>query len=110
VRVGWLARVLRSERKRVAVAVVVAALGGGVVVAHGALGMDHMGDDMGVCVAVLNAGLFGTGLVMVHRSARPAPSRHPLVLLRPAAALAAPAPRVSTRSRAGPADLQVFRS
>jgi len=108
--VGRLARLLRSQRRRFAALAIVAAVGGGVVVTHSALAMDHMGDGTGMCVAVLDASLLATGVALLHRRARPAPSRHPTVLLRPATVALAPALPIPARSRAGPAALQVFRS
>jgi hypothetical protein len=81
-----------------------------VAVTHSALAMDHMGDGVGMCVAVLDAGLLATGVALVHRRVRRAPSRHPDVLLRPPAGARAPLIEVPPRIRAGPAVLQVFRS
>jgi hypothetical protein len=100
---------LRSDHKRLATILVVAAVGGGVLISHGALAMDHMGDGAAMCVAVLDAGLLATGLTVLHRRARPMHSRHPLVFLRPLAFARAPAPQPAARIRAGPERLQVFR-
>jgi len=108
--VGRLARLLRSPRRRFAALAIVAAVGGGVLVAHSALAMDHMGDGTGMCVAVLDASLLATGVALLHRRARPTPSRHPTVLLRPATVAPAPVLPIPARSRAGPVALQVFRS
>jgi hypothetical protein len=108
--VGRWARLLRSRQRRVAALAIVVAVGGGVVIAHSGLAEDHIGDGTDMCLAVLDAGLLAIGVTVGARRANPARSRHPILLLRPNATAVATVPTVRVRVRAGPAELQVFRS
>lgn len=83
-----------------------AALACAVVVAHGALGLDHMGDGAGVCLAVLVVG--GTAAVAAHVANRfTAPEPRPVALpVGPAAGVAAVPVRAQARD--GPERLEVF--
>lgn len=97
---------LRSHRRRLAILCTVAVLAATVVSAHSALaGGDHMGMGVAMCLAVV------TTAVAVATAALA--SRQPIVPSAPtrirSMALAHPRPAPEPRSRAGPAELQVFR-
>jgi hypothetical protein len=106
---GRLARVLRSERRRAATIAIIAGLAGGVVVAHGALAMDHMGEEAAACLAVLDTGLVATGLALVRRRLVPWRPRSPLRLGTAPPLVEAAVSQPPFPLRAGPAALQVFR-
>ncbi len=101
---------LRRQRRRLAMLTVMLGLVGAVVVAHSAMGNDHMGDMGGaivMCLAVAETAVVAVGAAL----ALSAWMRRPLWLL-----LAPLAPELSfvpspvrIRSRAGPPLLQVFR-
>ena len=101
---------LRRQRRRYTMLAVMLGLAGAVVVAHSALGHDHMG-DMGdaivMCLAVAETAVVAVGAALALSTLM----RRPLWLL--AAPLAPELPfvpsLVGTRSRAGPPLLQVFR-
>lgn len=100
--------VLRRQRRRVAAVVAVLALAGVITVAHSAMGGDHMGDGMTMCVAVLAV----AGVAVIAAVAGAPRSWLPVRwLARPAGT-----PRLALvvfvpqpRARAGPSSLQVFR-
>ena len=100
----------RGHRRRLAAVLLALTLGGLVVAAHSALAERHMGGDMAVCLAVAQTvALF---LAVAIAAAPAANALHPRLLQRGLESLlvmqvafAAPEPR----SRAGPAELQVFR-
>jgi hypothetical protein len=108
--IGRWARLLRSRRRRLVAVAVVVAIGAGVVVAHSGVAMNHPGDGADICLAVLDAGLLATGAALLNGRANSAPKRHPVFLSRSFAPSVAVVPAVEPRSRAGPAELQVFRS
>jgi peptidoglycan/LPS O-acetylase OafA/YrhL len=108
--VGRWARLLRSGRRRFAALAIVVAVVGGVAIAHSGLTIDHVGDGTDMCLAVLNVGLLAIAVKLLRRRAKPALSRHPTLLPRPIARMPATSSPVEVRSRAGPAELQVFRS
>jgi hypothetical protein len=101
---------LRRQRHRMAMLAVMLGLAGAVVVAHTAMGRDHMG-DMGdavvICLAVAETAVLAAGAALASR----AWMRRPLPVL--AAPLAPELPSlpspVGARSRASPPLLQVFR-
>jgi hypothetical protein len=96
---------VRKQRRRAAVLACVVALGDAVVVAHGSLGLDHIGSAATTCVAVLQVGavLALAGFLLTRRSPRSQGSAvvAPLLML-------APRPRPQPRARASPS-LQVLR-
>ena len=101
---------MRRQRRRLAVFVVMIGLAGAVVVAHSAMGHDHMGDVGGavvMCLAVAETAVVAVGVAL----ALGAWMRRPVWLL---AQLPAPQPRffpapATVPARAGPPLLQVFR-
>ena len=105
-----LNRVLRRQRRRFVTLAVMLGLAGALVVAHSAMGHDHMGDVGGaivMCLAVAETAVVAVGAAL----ALGAWMRRPLRLLP---APLAPEPSfvpspVVARSRAGPPLLQVFR-
>jgi hypothetical protein len=106
---GRLARLLRSERRRLVTIAIVAGLAGGVVVAHSALAMDHMDESAATCLAVLDAGLLASGVALLRRRARSGPLHRALWVPQPVPDTLFRTPQGPVRSRAGPAILQVFR-
>jgi hypothetical protein len=104
-----LRRVLRGGRSRLATIAVVIGLGAGVVIAHGALAMDHMGEEAAACLAVLDTGFLATGLAFVRRRLLPSRPRSPLRLGTSPPLIEATRPQPPFPIRAGPAALQVFR-
>ena len=100
---------LRRQRRRYTMLAVMLGLAGAVVVAHSAMGHDHMGDAGAIvmCLAVAETAVLAAGAAL----ALSAWMRLPLWVL--AAPLAPELPflpsPVGTRSRAGPPLLQVFR-
>jgi hypothetical protein len=96
-------RILR--RRRIAVPAALAALACAVVVAHGALGLDHMGKDAGVCLAVLVVGGAIVAAGVSRLSAVEPPPLAAAVLRQPS--LGEPKP-VRARARDGPDRLAVF--
>ena len=105
-----LNRALGRQRRRFVMHAVMLGLAGAVVVAHSALGHDHMG-DMGdaivMCLAVAETAVVAVGAALALSTLMRRP-------LWPLAAPLAPEPPflpspVGTRSRAGPPLLQVFR-
>jgi len=100
--------VLRRQRRRVAAVAAVLALAGVVTVAHSAMGGDHMGDGMTICVAVL--ALAGVAVISAVAGAPRSwlPVRWPVRragVVRLALVTLVPAPC----ARAGPPGLQVFQ-
>ena len=101
---------LRRQRRRYTMLAVMLGLAGAVVVAHTAVGHDHMGDTgdaIAMCLAVAETAVVAVGAAL----ALSAWMRRPLwVLAAPLVPELAflPSP-VDTRSRAGPPLLQVFR-
>ena len=97
---------LRRQRRRYTMLAVMLGLAGAVVVAHSALGHDHMGAIV-MCLAVAETAVVAVGAALALST----------LMRRPLWPLAAPlAPElpflpspVGTRSRAGPPLLQVFR-
>ena len=101
---------LRRQRRRYTMLAVMLGLAGAVVVAHSALGHDHMGDTgdaIAMCLAVAETAVVAVGAALALGTLM----RRPLWVL--AAPLAPELPflpsPVDTRSRAGPPLLQVFR-
>lgn len=100
--------VMRRQRRRLLAVAAVLALAGTVTVAHSAMGGDHMGDGMAMCVAVLAvagvavivavAGAPRSWLPIRWNAPRADTPRIPLLALVP-----------QPRARAGPSSLQVFR-
>ncbi len=101
---------LHSDRSRLATIAVVVGLGAGVVIAHGALAMDHMGEEAAACLAVLDTGLVATGLALGRRRLLPWRPRSPLRLGTAPPLIDAAVSQPPFPIRAGPAALQVFRS
>ena len=100
---------LRRQRRRYTMLAVMLGLAGAVVVAHSALGHDHMGDTgdaIAMCLAVAETAVaVGAALALSTLMRRPLwPLAAPLAPELPFL----PSP-VGTRSRAGPPLLQVFR-
>ncbi len=103
-----LNRIARRQRHRLMTLAAVLALSGVVVVAHSAMGGDHMDGDTMMCVAVLEI----AALTVAGVAAGPALALLSAVWVRlprlmPALPVLALAPE--PRARAGPAVLQVFR-
>lgn len=101
---------LRRQRRRLVMLGVMLGLAGAVVVAHSAVGHDHMGDMGGaivMCLAVAETAVVAVGAAV----ALSALMRRPRWLLPalPAPELPSLPSLVGTRSRAGPPLLQVFR-
>jgi len=96
----------QDQRRRLLGLVVVLALAGSVAAAHSALAEDHMGAAK-VCLAVAETAALA--VVVVWAASALAPARFTLALPWAAATTSPPSPTVWTRSRAGPALLQVFR-
>ena len=101
---------LRRQRRRFTMLAVMVGLAGAVVVAHSALGHDHMGDMGGaivMCLAVAETALVAVGATL----ALSALMRRPRWLLPSPSAPELPfvPSLVATRPRAGPPLLQVFR-
>lgn len=98
---------LRRQRRRLVVFAVMLGLAGTVVVAHSAMGQDHMGDALVVCLAVAETAVVAVGVALALGTWM----RRPLWLLPEPAAPELPfAPlRVDIRARGGPPLLQVFR-
>ena len=101
---------LRRQRRRLVMLAVVLGLAGAVVVAHSAMGHDHMGDmgdAIAMCLAVAETAVVAVGAAL----ALSASSRRPLWSLP--VPLAPVLPRVPSPvhalPRAGPPLLQVFR-
>jgi hypothetical protein len=96
----------RRQRRRTALAACILALGAAVVIAHGPMGLDHMGTAFAACVAVLEGTALGAAAAVALAS-RPAPGKRsaPIVQTVTLPAFRPPEPR----ARAGPPSLQVFR-
>jgi hypothetical protein len=100
--------VVRRQRRRLGVLAAVLSLASVVVVAHSAMGSDHMDSGTVMCVAVLQIAAFAAAAVAAGVPAAVLPVRWPASrLLAPALTLLAFPPQ--PRARAGPAVLQVFR-
>jgi hypothetical protein len=83
-------------------------LAGAVVVAHSAMGGDHMGDAMVMCLAVAETAVLAVGTALVVGLAVARRPRWLILAPAPSAFGHTPAPR-SVPARAGPPLLQVFR-
>ena len=101
---------MRRQRRRLTMLAVMLALAGTVVVAHSAMGHDHMGDvgeAVVMCLALAETAVVGVGLALAHG----------MLMLRPRWRLAQALTRESgfipaasgVPARAGPPLLQVFR-
>jgi hypothetical protein len=101
---------LRRQRRRFVTLAVMLVLAGVVVVAHSALGHDHMG-DMGdavvMCLAVAETAVVGVGAALALSALMRRPLRVLPAPLAPELAFV-PSP-IRIRVRAGPPLLQVFR-
>ena len=101
-------RTLRRHRRHLAVAAVMLGLAGAVVIAHSALGADHMDDGVAMCLAVVETAVVAVGTAVLAAFAL---GHRPLSLV-PATAVPTqsytPPPRAAS-ARAGPPSLQVFR-
>lgn len=99
---------MRRQRRRLLAVAAVLALAGSVTVAHSAMGGDHMGDGMAMCVAVLAV----AGVAVIAAVAGAPRSWLPVRWTAPrtgAPALPLLALVPQPRARAGPSSLQVFR-
>lgn len=99
---------VRRQRRRLALVTAVVALAGVVVLAHSAMGADHMDDGAVMCVAVLQIAAFAAvAAVALGRGPLLRVSWPRLRFAVPALALVVTPPQ--PRARAGPSSLQVFR-
>ena len=97
----------QDQRRRLLGLVVVLALAGSVAAAHSVLAEDHMGGAAKVCLAVAETAALA--VVVVGAASALAPARFTVAIPWAGATTTPPSPTVWTRSRAGPALLQVFR-
>jgi hypothetical protein len=103
-----LNRVLRRQRRRMAVIVAMLTLAGAVVSAHSVMGADHMGDATALCLAVVETAVIAVGgalIVGVALARRP----HGFALFPAAPEQPAKSGPARIRAHAGPPVLQVFR-
>ena len=100
---------LRRQRRRYTMLAVMLSLAGAVVVAHSALGHDHMGDTGAIvmCLAIAETAVVAVGAALT-LSTLMRPRLWPLAAPLAPELPFLPSP-VDTRSRAGPPLLQVFR-
>lgn len=98
---------LRSHRRRLVILCTMAVLAASVVSAHSALaGGDHMGMGVAMCLAVVDTAVAAAATVLaISRPAHRMPAPRLMLLVPEGRPRSAPSPR----SRAGPAELQVFR-
>ncbi len=102
-----LDKALRTHRRRLVTLCAMAVLAASVLGAHSALASgDHMGMGIAVCVAVIDTAVAAATVALARR--RPALRLSSLRLLG-TVAVARPRRGPPARSRAGPAELQVFR-
>lgn len=99
-------KALRAHRRRLVILCTMVVLAASVVSAHSALaGGDHMGMGVAMCLAVVDTAV-AAAVVLAGR--RPVLRLSAPRLLSPAPE-SRPRPAPAPRSRAGPAELQVFR-
>ena len=92
---------LRRQRRRLAVVVVLCGLAGAVVTAHSAMGADHMDHGVAMCLAIVETALVAVSAVLLVGAARHA--RPAWALPRPACPPPSPpVRRVDPVARAGP--------
>jgi hypothetical protein len=102
-----LSQLLRRRRRRVLICATVLAVSLTVIAAHSATrGDHHMGENLAMCLAIAESALAAVGVAL----ARPSTSGLALRLAASAGPIGhAGARGVTSRARAGPAALQVFR-
>ena len=101
---------MRRQRRRLAMLAVMFGLAGAIVVAHGAMGHDHMGaagEAVLMCLAVAETAVVAVGVALAVGARRRRPL-WPVSLLPEIEPRFTPAP-ASVPARAGPPLLQVFR-
>lgn len=101
---------MRRQRRRLAMLAVMLGLAGAVVVAHGAIGHDHMGDAgeaVLMCLAVAETAVVAVGIALAIGAWLRRP-RWPVLQLPTLEPRFIPAP-ASAPARAGPRLVQVFR-
>lgn len=102
---------MRRQRRRLVTVTVMLGLAGAVVVAHSAMGHDHMGDvgeAVAMCLAVAETAIVAAGAALALGVALAGRTRWLVRAPVPHAFAYVPAPR-TVPARAGPPLLQVFR-
>lgn len=99
--------VVRRQRRRLVTLALVLSLASVVVIAHSAMGDDHIDDGAVMCVAVLQVAALAAAAVAAGLPTAALSVRSAVLPLVPRLAILAFPPQ--PRARAGPAALQVFR-